>query len=496
MDRSFSRRALLAGAAVAGVAACASDEVGPPPTAPVDVLSDLDAVGVSALIRAGEITAREAAEASILRAERFQPRLNFIVTPCFDRALETASRPRPGPFTGVPTLVKDLTPLAGVRCAFGSRAYAEFVPTASSPYVDALLAAGLNPIGKSTTPEFGLTATTEPLLGGATRNPWNVDHSSGGSSGGAASAVAAGVTPVAHASDGGGSIRIPASCCGLVGLKPSRGRHVPIDGPPAPVELSSHGCVSRSVRDTAAWIAATEAGALAPMGLVMGPSQRRLRIAFHTSDLSRDRAPDPEVRAAIEDVARLCESLGHRVVEGTLPLDAARLEEAFTLYWAAGAAQSAHEATTANPGRPAQDLLEPLTLQLADLWRRQPQGTFERIVAELRGLEAAYAAGFASVDVYLSPVLARPAPRIGDLSPTLPFDVGFARVQEYAVYTPLYNAAGAPAISLPLAWSRNGLPIGAHFAAAVGDDKTLLELAYELELARPWANRTPPVWAG
>ena len=495
---ALSRRALLSGAAGLAVVACAGREQPEAAGPPTDVLTGLDGLGVAARIRAGEITPAEAAEAAIARAERLQPQVNFMVTPAYDRARQTAARPASGPFAGVPTLIKDLSALQGVRLTYGCRAFADYIAADTSAYVAAMLTAGANPIGKSTTPEFGFTATTEPLITGPTRNPWNLDHSSGGSSGGAAAAVAAGVVPFAHASDGGGSIRIPAANCGLVGLKTSRGRL--IDDPSGvPLEISVDGVVTRTVRDTAAWLAATErsgAGALAPSGLVTGPSERRLQIAIMVPDLL-GRAPHPAVAAAVESAARTCEGLGHTISEVTLTVPGEAFQEAFTLYWAAGAAQTAQSILAEAPaGTPPDALLEPLTLQLAQLWASQPAGTMERIIGVMRASAQAFRQTFGAHQVLITPVLASPPVRIGEIAPTLPFDVGFARVQNYATYTPLQNAAGTPALSLPLGMSPEGLPIGVQFSADLGQERTLLELAYELEVARPWDQRRANLFAG
>ncbi|MGE3143251.1 MAG: amidase family protein, partial [Hyphomonadaceae bacterium] len=367
-----SRRELLAGGASLALSACGGSERAYAPIAPQpgDALEGLDGVGVVARIRAGDITAAEAAEAAIARAERVQPQLNFIATPAYEMGRLRAAPPpgtpaQQGPLAGLPTFIKDLSPLAGAKFMSGSRAFAENIAARNSPYVEALLAAGVTPLGKTTTPEFGLTATTEPLLTGPTRNPWDAARSSGGSSGGAAVAVAAGVVPVAHGGDGGGSIRIPASCCGLVGLKVSRGRL--IDAPAdAPVALAVDGCLSRTVRDTAAWIAATERGGQgAPfplLGLVRGPSQRRLRVGLAVADAA-GRAPDPEVAAAVTAAGALCARLGHHVSEVAFDLDAEANTEAFVLYWAAGAAQAAAQVRRNAPNAPRESLLEPLSLQ-------------------------------------------------------------------------------------------------------------------------------------
>jgi amidase len=465
-----------------------------------DVLGDLDATAIAERIRAKDFTAQEAAEAAIARIERLNPQLNFLATEAFDYGREQAARAdRSAPFAGVPTLIKDLLPLAGLPTKFGCRGLANFQLPDQSPYADALLASGLAPLGKSTTPEFGLTATTEPLLGGATRNPWDLEKSCGGSSGGAASAVASGAVPIAHASDGGGSIRIPASCNGLVGLKVSR--HRTIDARPLEVGvvLSVNGCVSRSVRDTAAFLAATEqsgAGAqLAPVGMVSGPSLQRLRIGFSIPDL-RGRDPDADVAEAAEDAATLCRDLGHSVRQFKPPFDGDALAGAFTLVWAAIAKEATKPLREASGAVALDTLLEPMTIALVNVSQNAAPDALERAVAVLREVEAAYAALFNDIDVLLTPVLASTPPLIGEMGPAKGMDA-FARAERYVGYTPLQNVAGAPAISLPLALSpRNGMPIGAHFAAAKGQERRLLELAYELEQAKPWSSRKPAVNAG
>ena len=499
MAHEVSRRSLMANAAaLSGLAACASNQRAQPVADGSDALGDLDATGVAARIRSGEVNAREAMEAAIARTERLNPQLNFIASPAYDYGRMRAGQRLSGPFAGVPTLIKDLMPFAGQPVRYGSRAFANNVATEQPPYIDALLAAGLTPFGKSTTPEFGLTATTEPLLGGATRNPWDPTRSCGGSSGGAAAAVASRAVPIAHASDGGGSIRIPASCNGLFGLKYSRNRDLSRPPEVEGMSLGVNGCVARSVRDGAAWLAITERrganAAHAPVGMVSGPSQRRLRIALVIPDLL-GRDPAPAVRSAIEDVAELCRSLGHDVRERSTGIDGPTFADAFKLLWASGAAEVVRDVSAAAPNAPLDQVLEPLTLELAQLYQSAPEGGFERAIATLRVTEAQYTEFFASTEVLLTPVLADVPPRLGEISPALGM-VGFARVMEYATYTPLQNVAGAPAMSVPLAWSSAGLPIGAHFSAAKGQERMLLELAYELELARPWAARRPMVSAG
>jgi len=500
MNDELSRRGLMASAAATGLGGCATPaSVTPPPTrSGADALGDFDATGVAARIRAREITPAEAVEASIARIGRVNPQLNFIATPLYDSARARAAQPVDGPFAGVPTLIKDLLPLTGAPVKFGSRAFANFVAPGQPPIADAILASGVIPVGKSTTPEFGLTATTEPVLGGPTLNPWNPAHSSGGSSGGAAVAVATGVVPIAHASDGGGSIRIPASCCGLFGLKPSRDRIIP-GMPEQSLSISVNGCLSRTVRDTAAWFAATERtdaqAPLPPVGVVTGPSERRLRIGLAMNDL-KGNAPHPDVAAAINATAEACRGLGHSVFSFAPNIDGDAFEMAFLTRWAFEAAGIVQQVQHMAPNAPIDQLLEPLTLQLATQYRAAPAGAIDAAVAHLNQVAAQYEAMFANMDLMLTPVLAKPPPLIGELAPTLPMDVGFARVREYAVYTPLENAVGAPAMSVPLGFSTDGLPIGSHFAAPKGEERRLLELAYELEFAHPWAGRHPPAWTG
>lgn len=494
-----SRREMAAGAVAAGaLSGCAT--IGAMPGSapePRDALGDLDATGVAARIRAREITALEALDAAIARVERVNPELNFVIEKQYDRARAQAAGPLSGPFAGVPTLIKDLLEWRGVPTRYGSRAFANNISAGQPPYMDAILAGGLVPFGKSTTPEFGLTATTEPALGGPTRNPWDPTRSSGGSSGGAAVAVASRAVPIAQASDGGGSIRIPACCNGLFGLKVSRDRTVP-QGRPDRFSISVAGCVSRSVRDTAAWLAMVEAtgagAAFPPVGVVTGPSQRRLRIDVSILD-ARGNEPTPEVRAAIEGVAELCTSLGHHVREQRPPIDGDAFTTAFILLWAAGAAEVVGGVAARAPGAPLDQLFEPLTLGLAQHYRDAPAGALDAAIAHLQRVDAQFNGLFSDTDVLLTPVLARTPPPIGELSPMLGM-AAFEQVANYVGYTPLQNAAGAPAMSVPLSMSSGGMPIGAHFSSAKGQERRLLELAYELEQAAPWAARRPRVNAG
>jgi amidase len=498
MDLRITRRDLLHAAlglpAVAVLTGCASRRGEPAVAGP---LADLDATATAAAIRGGEFTAREAVEAAIHRAEALEPRLNAIVTKAWDRARATATASLSGPFAGVPTFIKDLDDVRDLPTHFGSRSLGQAPAAGQAPYVDALERAGLVFLGKSSTPEFGLTGSTEPLLHGPTRNPWNLDYSPGGSSGGAAALVAARVVPIAHATDGGGSIRVPASCCGLFGLKPSRGRTVPMGRPAGPVEIGVGHAVSISIRDSAHWLAFAERTdanrVFEPVGLVGAPSSRRLRIALDLEPLAGN-ALDPEVRTAIEDTARRCEALGHRVERVPLPLPKRELMAAFMLYWSSGAAMIA-DSLEKRLGRPLTDAdLEPWTLGLRDYYRARRDG-FEAAVAMIRSTSATCASFHERHDVLLTPVANRTPFRIGELAPDLPFATHYERATGYVGFTPVQNGAGTPGMSVPLHWSKSGLPIGSHFAAKAGDERTLLELAYELEAAHPWAGRRPSVAA-
>jgi len=467
----------------------------PEPAAPSE-LAQLDAVEAGFRIRRGELSAKEVVEAAIERAERIDQKINAIVFKTFDAAREAASSAS-GLWAGVPTFIKDLDDVTGVPTAFGSRAFPGYKGTEQTPLINAYLKLGVVSLGKSATPEFGLSATTEPLSSGKTRNPWNLNHSTGGSSGGAAALVASGVVPVAHASDGGGSIRIPASCCGNVGLKVSRGRN-PVARPEdavGPISLSVHGVQSRTVRDTAVAIAsicrsAKESG-LYPLNLVTDPLKQRLRIALTTRGLSGGVA-HPEVEAATRNVAAQCEALGHHVEEASLPI-ADTLTSDFQLYWAAFANVTVKAWRNVTGIRPNGLAFEPFTLGLVDIYEKNKDkflGAVERLQATAQQMEAFHQ----KYDVVLSPVVTTPPPKIGWLSGALDYERLMARLTDYVQYTVLYNVTGAPAISLPLSMSSDGLPIGAMFGAAMGREDLLLGLAFEMEEAMPWSGRRPAVF--
>ncbi|MBI1197029.1 MAG: amidase [Phenylobacterium sp.] len=488
--------ALTVAGAAAGLAgpAAAKPAAPPPPAWP-------DATETAAMIRRGDISALEATQAAIGRAEALQGKLNFLVNSDFDRALDRARAGGViGPFAGVPFLIKDLEDFWGLPTRYGSRAFLNAPPAREQDeLVRAFLKTGVNVIGKSATPEAGFLPTTEPLAFGPTRNPWDATRSSGGSSGGAAVAVAAGVVPVAHASDGGGSIRIPSSCCGLFGLKPSRGRIVGSRGATKISDLGVNHVVSRSVRDSAAMLAAIEdrgdGAQLAQVGLVSAPLKRRLRVGLLIDGTSA-KPPTPEVKAATESAAKLVASLGHHVEPTSWPVDQAFMDD-FLLLWASGAAGLA-DSISKMAGRPADDtLLEPFSLGLVNLARTAPPDALPKAVARLQANADAYGAWFDKnrFDVVMSPVLNAPPPPLGFVGPEVPYDTLVERLIAYVGYTPYHNIAGAPAMSVPLTLTDAGLPVGTQFAARVGQEGLLLQLAYQLEAARPWAQRAPAIHA-
>lgn len=453
-----------------------------------DALGTDDATGLAARVARGEVSASELVEAAIARLELAQPQLHAMAEPAFDLARAHAGQPTSQPFAGVPSIIKDNLDLTGLPTRHGSRAVPDQRATSDSPFCQQFKAIGLIPLGKSKLPEFGLTATTEYAEGEPARNPWHLNHSTGGSSGGSAALVAAGVVPIAHANDGGGSIRIPASCCGLVGLKPSRGRLV--DNPMAkslPVNIVADGIVSRSVRDTAGFFAAMEAQhrntKLPAIGHVQGPGKERLRIGVVT-DLPDGGSAHDECVAAVQQAARLCESLGHNVEAMTSPLTPQRADD-FLLYWAMLAAGVAWAGGVTVARGLESDKLEPLTWQLADHFRRNMHRMPGALWRLKRGpqLHAKLTRGY---DVMLTPTLGHPPPELGWLKPDIAFEDAWARLRSYAAFTPSDNVCGTPAITLPLGASRQGLPIGVHFSAGLGQERRLLELAYALEEAAPW----------
>ncbi|MFN7054306.1 amidase [Hyphomonas sp.] len=495
----LTRRAALAGsAATLALAACSPRARGPETAADLPAPPGFrDGIAIAAAIASGETTALAETEAAIQRALKVEGDINAIVARTFETARADASGILTGPLAGVPSFIKDLIDWRGAPTQAGSRGLAGLGPaTADNVFADKWRRAGIVSLGKSTTPEAGLISSTEPLSSGPTRNPWDLSRIPGGSSGGAAALVAAGVVPFAHASDGGGSIRIPASCCGLFGMKPSRDR-LPYSEPgtaPPPLQISVNHAITVSVRDSVALFRAAEAldGTYPALGEI-APLTRRLRIGFAPEPIGGTPL-HPDTRRAIEDVAQLCRELGHTVVDYRLPMDGAKFTDAFILYWAAGAGEFAQAVSNAS-GKPiGPDIVEPWTLGLAGMAAAR-MAELPGLVGYLLGFEAEYHSFFEELDLILTPVTASPPVPIGEQAPDRDFDAVMRSVLDFVAYTSPMNVAGAASMSVPLAWSPDGLPIGAMFSGRRGDDALLFELALELEAARPWAGRKPPITA-
>lgn len=448
-----------------------------------DPLGEHDGVALAALLRSGQLDTCEVTRAAIERVQSVEPSLHAVAADTYARPIAAL----PGPLHGVPTFVKDNTPVRGLPTRHGSAAVPGTPARADGAFTRQLRSAGFTVLGKTKLPEFGLNATTEYAGGEPVHNPWHTGHSSGGSSGGAAALVASGAVPIAHGNDGGGSIRIPAACCGLVGLKPTRGRLVASELAKMPVNLVVDGVLTRTVRDTAAFFAAAEgyrrAPGMPPLGHVRGPSARRMRIGLVLESVN-DAPVCAETRAAVEATAKALEQLGHTVEPIELPFGE-RFVQDFLTYWGmlAFLLSSLGNRTFGAGFDPAR--VEPLTAGLRARYARALHRT-PGMLYRLGRAHAAYATMFERHDVVLSPVLAHPAPPLGTLDPTLPTEQLLERLKRYVAFTPLANVTGAPAISIPAAVSGEGIPIGVMCSAAHGDERTLLEVAYALEQARPW----------
>ncbi len=487
---------------------------------------EFDAVGLAGLVAAGEVQPLELVETVIGRIEQANPSINAVIATDYQAARTLAAQgPPPGSFSGVPILIKDLMPVAGKKATFGSVFFRDFVPDFTSEVMERILQAGFIPVGRTNSPEFGLLPTTEPTLHGPTRNPWDLSRSSGGSSGGAAAAVAAGIVPMAQGSDGGGSIRIPASACGVFGLKPSRGRN-----PRLPAASSDYLAVdlgvSRSVRDTAALldvIHGPEPGSgywapppVAPFVQALDSDPQPLTIAFSTRDHRGQQVHQDCVEGILSTVA-LLEDLGHRVVEASPPLDGEMMAEAFMEVWAALASgvfqlilDVADERRLVrlmrrvlgdwwtmkfiariDRRRSGLDAFEPFTWGLADLSRKRSQADLDSAKTVLQQISHQTGDFLVGYDFVLTPVLGSPPVALGQIDQSQDWDDLVEDLLSYVAFTPLANFAGFPAMSVPLHWTESGLPIGSHFMGRFGDEFGLLQLAGQMERSRPWAGRRP-----
>jgi amidase len=455
-------------------------------------LAFLPALEQARLVRDREVSAVELVEEYLARIERLDPELNSYVTVCGDEALAAAQAPVDGPFSGVPTPIKDLVDTAGIRTTYSCRAFASNVPAEDGELARRIRAAGFIVLGKSNTPEFGITAVTESDLNGICRSPWDTSRTPGGSSGGASAAVAAGLCSIAQGSDGGGSIRIPASCCGLFGLKPSRGRTSPAPRGDA-YGLSVAGSLARTVADAAAFLDAI-AGPVAGDPYVAPPPERpyleevgvdpgRLRVALVLEPPTRGRL-DPVCTDAARDAARLLEELGHDVDEVSVTWHSDDLGELFATVW---------QTIPTLYGSVDRSQLDALNAAFLDRANGISSAEYVAAYVRLQQYGRRVATFVADYDVVLTPTLAQPPVPVGWVrEPDDPWEQ-YQRALEFTPFTPAVNVAGIPAASVPLSWTDEGLPIGVQLIASYGGEALLFRLSAQLEEARPWADRRPPV---
>lgn len=469
-----------------------------------------DGLGLAELVARKEVTPDELAAAAFEAVAKVNPRINAVLhTIPKDAATEIrAGLPR-GPFTGVPFLIKEIVLHAkGVRCEMGSKLAQGYVPDADTELMARFRRAGLVLAGTTQTPEFGYNPTTETRAFGPVHNPWDLGRSPGGSSGGSGAAVAAGIVPVAHANDGGGSIRIPASCNGLVGLKPSRDR-IP-SGPDYGDLLCGLACefaLTRSVRDAAALldaVAGPDPGApghpvppARPYRELIGTPPGRLRIAWTATPASGAKV-DPECEKAVHETVRLLEGLGHTLIEDRPRYDWDAFLENVNVIWGAFGVASIDFAAAMTGRKPGPDNLEAVTLASYEDGKRYSAIDLLNAMTHCNVVSRQVGAFFEKVDVLVTPTIARlPAP-LGELNQNREGMTAMEwtrQIFSYVPFTPVFNVTGQPAISLPLHWSADGLPVGVQIAGRFGDEATLLCLAAQLEQARPWAARRPPIHA-
>lgn len=475
-----------------------------------DPLAILDATAQAELVRTKEISPLELVDAAINRIEKLNPQLNAIIHPLFQKAREEAAEGLSnGPFCGVPFLIKDVVcHTAGDPFHMGSQILKNYNYIASE---DSALArryrqAGFIFVGKTNTPEFATSATTEPLAYGPTLNPWNVLHSPGGSSGGSAAAVAAGLTAVAHGNDMGGSIRIPSGYCGLVGLKPTRARNTlaPNFGEYWGMLTHEH-VLTRSVRDTAGILDATaypETGDpyMAPPPQrawrhEVGADPGRLKIGFRTQGMETTQLPT-DCSAAVQHTARLLESLGHSVEEDTLSaLEDERLMSGMGVVMASAIARDVQRINTLLGIDVGPENMEPMNAMLYEMGRAITASDYLKAVEELQGYSRRLCVWWSDWDLLLTPTSALVTPKIGELAPNAEFEKLFSKQRLASFFTSPFNVTGQPAISLPLYWTDTGLPVGIQLVAGYGREDILIRVASQLEEAQPWSERKPLVHA-
>jgi amidase len=479
--------------------------------AKLDELALLDATAQAELVRRREVKPIELVDAAIERIERLNPAINAVVTPMYEQARTLAMSELPdGPFAGVPFLLKDIgAPYAGVRMTEGSAFLSDFVPDYDSELVTRLKRAGLIIVGKTNLPEFGLGVTTEPRLFGPSRNPWDTTRTTGGSSGGSAAAVAAGLVPMAHGTDGGGSVRIPSSCCGVFGLKTTRGRNPlgPEHGDILSGLVGQH-ALTRSVRDSAALLDATSGPMLGdpywappplrPFLQEVGADPGRLRIAFTTATTATPTgvAVHADCVSAVHEAARLCVDLGHEVEEVAPPVPGEPMLLALGTLWGAGCVWTIDRWAFLLNRAPTPDQFETNTWLLYELGLQYSASAYLGAVDAVQRMARDVSGFLVSYDVWLTPTLSEPPVPLGtfDSTPENPWQ-GRIREGDFTPFTTICNLTGLPAMSVPLFWNADGLPVGTQFIGRFGDEATLFRLAAQLEVARPWADRRPPVSA-
>ena len=473
--------------------------------------SGYDGVALADLVKRRKVSPRGLAELAVEAVERVNPRINAVIEVFTDRVegLKDAAIP-PGPFAGVPFLMKDIgSGEAGRKQEFGSRLMKGNVVQSDPFLTTRFKSAGLTLLGRTTTPEFALGASTESALSGDTHNPWNLERMAGGSSGGSAAAVAAGIVPMAHGSDNGGSIRIPASACGLVGLMPSRGRVTlgPDMSESWPGMLQEF-LVSRTVRDSAAMLDAVSAPApgdpfvipqpVRPYASEVGAPVRPLRIAWTADSWQPETVTDPEIVAAVEDVVIVLEKAGHTLVHASPAFDYETYFKATVDAWSFGL-YAGFDMFAAMTRRPlSEETLEPVMLSFYEYSKALPAGTMFQTELTLNGFRRAFGEFFTKYDLLVTPTLVKLPQPLGTYS-KMRKDVdyvGFMRANDsIRIHPPAANVTGQPAISLPLSWSKSGLPIGVQCMGRFAEEDTLLRLGSWLEKAMPWRDRIPPVHA-
>ena len=459
-----------------------------------------DATSLREAIDAGRTTPAALVERAIERADAVNPQLNFIAWPNFDRARAQAAAARSGPLAGIPTMIKDMIMERGIPASWGAAALRDFIAPDDAPYARAIANAGLISIGRSAMPELGLNVVTESPLVGATRNPWSLDHTPGGSSGGGSAAVAAGVVPVAHASDGLGSIRHGAAPCGLVGLKPSRGRNIGDEALRSIADLNVNGCVSRTVRDTAAWLEATQTrapgGAFAPVPLVTAPVETGLRIRAYCKVMRTGAAPDASVARVFADTIDLLGRLGHSVGDGQLPFAPSAAIDALHIITEGMFSRRLGFLSEQIGIAIGPDDLEYRSKTLVEQGNRIADADYDAAWQAMEGNVASYLALLQDIDIWMTPTFSTEIVRIGVFGPDTAWPDQRDHLVDYAGYCWIDNFAGSPSISLPIGFSDNGLPVGMQFATRPGGEALLLALAYQLENAIEWWDRKPPIWVG